>query len=474
LLSYDPRYQNMSLAEPDTGALIDDWTLRRQRGEVVQATRSEVRGYTLQIFEEHGTLTFLSVPVRVDDSYWGFIGFDDCHQERRWATFEIEVLKIAAALIAGAIRHSKDLARLQISEERYALAARGANDGLWDWNMTTGEHFCAQRLLDILGLAPDVSSFAPEDLCRRLRPAGYPTLVEALQACFKLEHPKFEFECQLLDEAGQPTGRWLVARGLLLYGSDANRRIVGSVRDITDRKRVECELAAAEGKRAQLARYFSANMIEEILSTDTNLDIARQQPVVVLFADIFNFTAMTSAMSGQEVITLLREYNSLVEEAVFVNGGTLEKFIGDGIMATFGTPRPGPQDASSALRCARSVIRKMAHWNDRRRDLGQQALQIGLGLHCGEVTLGNVGSERRLELTVIGHVVNVANRLEGLTRQLPPAVIVSDALLDQARHEGGQDVTEGFVDLGPQMVRGQSEPIRLWGLMANAVTPDEL
>ncbi len=473
LLSTDPRYQNISLADPDTGALIDDWTLRRQRGETVQATRSEVSGYTLQVYEEHGTMSFLSVPVLVDGCYWGFIGFDDCHRERSWATLDTDVLKTAAALIAGAIRHAATLSELKASEERYSLAAQGANDGLWDWNLASGDHYFSERLSEILGLDGKPALSAPEALCRRLRPAAYPSLLEALQDSFAQSKRKFEFECELLDDAGRLTGRWLVARGLLLYENASGCRVVGSIRDITDRKHVERELAEAEGKRAQLARHFSANMIEEIITGGTNLDVARQQDVAVLFADLFNFTAMIAPMSGPQVIALLREYYDLIEDAVFVNRGTLDKYMGDGVMATFGTPRPGPQDASNALTCARSVVRAIARWNDRRRDRGEPELQVGLGVHYGEVTLGNVGSERRMELTVIGHTVNMASRLENLTRRLEPKIIVSNALLQQARHETGEEATAGFVDLGLNTIRGQDEEMWLWGYRDGQSQPSD-
>ena len=470
LLSNDPRYQDISLADPDTGAMVDDWTLRRQRGEVVQATRTEVSGYTRQVYEEQGTQSFLSVPVLVDGRYWGFIGFDDCRQERSWSPLETDVLKTAAALIAGAIRQAEARAHLKASEERYALAALGANVGLWDWDIVSGEHYFAPRLYEILGLDPELTAISLDTLCQRLRPPTHASLKEALDDRIGRRKRKFEFDCELLDEIGRPTGRWIVARGLLIYENGTGRRIVGSVRDITERKHMERELAEAEGKRAQLARHFSANMVEEILGGGTNLDAVRQQQVAVLFADLFNFTAMTAAMSGPEVIRLLREFNSLMEEAVFVHGGTLDKYIGDGVMATFGTPRPGPRDASNALASARSMVAGIVRRNARTENRGRPPLQIGVGLHYGEVTLGNVGSERRLELTVIGHTVNVASRLEGLTRQLAPAIIASDALLAQARREGGEAALAGFVDLGSQTIRGQSQPMRLWGLAATTLT----
>jgi adenylate cyclase len=253
---------------------------------------------------------------------------------------------------------------------------------------------------------------------------------------------------------------------MILYEDDAVQRIVGSVRDITERKHMERQLAEVEGKRAQLARHFSANMIEDILGGGTNVDAVRQQPAAVLFTDLFNFTAMTAAMSGPEVIRLLRELHGLIEEAVFVNGGTLDKYIGDGTMATFGTPRPGPRDASNALASARAMVAGIGRRNARSENRGRPPLHIGVGLHHGEVTLGNVGTERRLELTVVGHTVNVASRLEGLTRKLERAIIASDALLEQARREGGHDVLAGFEDLGSQLIRGQKEPMRLWGLAA--------
>ncbi|MDX1488795.1 MAG: adenylate/guanylate cyclase domain-containing protein, partial [Acidiferrobacterales bacterium] len=360
--------------------------------------------------------------------------------------------------------HAEALARLKESEERYALAARGANDGLWDWSIESGKVFYAERLREILNLEASACSIAPEKLCRRLRPVGFKSLWEALLEKFERQEPKFEFECELLDDSGQLTGRWVVARGLLVYQNSTGRRIVGSMRDITDRKRVERDLAVAEGKRAQLARYFSANMINDIISSGTNLSSVREQPVAVLFADLFNFTEMSAHLSGFQVIALLREYYGLMEEAVFVNGGTLEKYIGDGIMATFGTPKPGSQDASNALASARAMVTGMAQWNLRRQRHGEAALRIGIGLHYGEVTLGNVGSERRLELTVLGHTVNLASRLEHLTRDVDPAIIMSDALLQQARREGVAELTGKFVDLGPRVIRGQSEPLRIWGL----------
>jgi len=601
LLSGDPRYQDMAVADPETGAAADDWTLRRQRGEVVQATRGELTGYARQIFEEHGTFAFLSVPIMVAGRCWGFIGFDDCRQERSWAALETEVLHTAAALIGGAILRSEAEAHLKASEERYALAARGANDGLFDWDLASDRHYCAPRLYEIMAYGFRTGEVPPAVLCQRLRPQGHPTLWTAIHDHFERQKRRFEVECELLDSARRPTGRWLIARGLLLYRQGAAQRVVGSLRDvtqrkaaeaalrdseaqarailetasdaivsadeqgrilqfnpaacrifgyrqeeavgrtvgellvppelragheagmrrflasgvpqvigrtvelegqradggrvpielalsevplgdrrlftailrdITERKRFERALAAAEAKRAQLARHFSPNIVEEILASGTSLEATRQQQAAVLFVDLFNFTALSGAMPGQEVIRLLREFHGLVEEAVFVNQGTLDKYIGDGAMATFGTPRPGPQDAGNALACARALVAAIVDWNSRRAVQGLQPLKIGVGLHYGPVTLGNVGSQRRLEFTVVGNTVNLASRIEGLTRLLEPAIIASAAVMEQARAEGAVAPLAGFTDLGFHAIRGHQEPVQLFGLASTALAPD--
>src|SRR5262249_30171544 len=126
-LSNDPRYQAIALV--DENGTLDAWTQRRQRGEVIQATVSELTGIDRRIFIEQGTKSFVSVPIMRRAGLWGFLGFDDCHVERTWSRLETDVLQTAAALIGGAIERADAEERLRLSEERYALSARGASDG---------------------------------------------------------------------------------------------------------------------------------------------------------------------------------------------------------------------------------------------------------------------------------------------------------------------------------------------------------
>ncbi|MGI9382516.1 MAG: adenylate/guanylate cyclase domain-containing protein [Methyloligellaceae bacterium] len=221
----------------------------------------------------------------------------------------------------------------------------------------------------------------------------------------------------------------------------------------------------AERERANLARYFSPNIVDEIAKRDRPFASVREQPVAVLFADIVGFTKMAEAQQPSETIELLRGYHQRVERAVFDHGGTLDKFLGDGVMATFGTPETGPHDAYDALACARDIISVMEDWNRVLQLDGAPAIRVSIGLHYGPVVIGDLGSARRLELAVLGDTVNVASRLEHWTRDLGCRIVMSDHLLHAARASRRNDAEHVFAALEqkePIALRGRAEPIPVW------------
>lgn len=224
------------------------------------------------------------------------------------------------------------------------------------------------------------------------------------------------------------------------------------------------KLKTTERARANLARYFAPNMVEMLAQTSEPFGPARSQDVAVLFVDIIGFTQLCETRPANEVFDLLREFQRRLSREVFVYGGTLDKYIGDGIMATFGTPAPGAADATSALRCTRGILRMMASWNRERTALGTYTLGVGIGVHYGPALLGNIGDEHRLDFAVIGDTVNVASRLEKLARPLGADIVASTTVLDTARREGeeGEREGEGFVALGPQQLRGRDAPVDIW------------
>ena len=218
-------------------------------------------------------------------------------------------------------------------------------------------------------------------------------------------------------------------------------------------------------ERANLARHFPPNIVDQMAERDQPLGAVRSQEVAVMFVDIVGFTRMAAQQSPEDVVALLRQFHARLEARVFEHHGTLDKFLGDGLMATFGTPEAGPHDAVNALRCGRAMLADIEEWNAARTEAGAEPVKVSIGLHFGSVVLGDIGSERRLEYAVLGDTVNVASRLEVLTRNLGVGMVTSDDLVTAVRHNADADGIEllsGLDSAGIQHLRGRDEPISAW------------
>ncbi|WP_299700895.1 adenylate/guanylate cyclase domain-containing protein [uncultured Tateyamaria sp.] len=208
-------------------------------------------------------------------------------------------------------------------------------------------------------------------------------------------------------------------------------------------------------ERTNLARYFSPTMVEELSTKDEPLGQIRSHDAAVLFVDIAGFTAYADKRPAQEVIETLRAFHARMESEVFAHGGTLDKYLGDGLMATFGTPLPLQDDAARAVACVKAMADRMDALNVDRRADGLPEIDARFGLHYGPVVLGDIGANR-LEFAVLGDTVNVANRLEAMTRALNVRAIVSDAVVTAA------GASEGFRRAPDQSVRGVAERLPVW------------
>ncbi len=194
-------------------------------------------------------------------------------------------------------------------------------------------------------------------------------------------------------------------------------------------RRLVFRQAAAERAQANLARYFSPNVVEQLAEGERSIQKAGSQNVAILFVDIVGFTALCQDKEPERVLALLRDFQRRMAKCVFDHRGTLDKYIGDSVMAVFGAINPGTQEATRALRCARVMIDEIESWNAERRAQDEPPVHIGIGIHYGPVVVGNVGDERRLEFTAIGDTVNVASRLERQTREKGSPLLVSEDLM---------------------------------------------
>jgi adenylate cyclase len=198
---------------------------------------------------------------------------------------------------------------------------------------------------------------------------------------------------------------------------------------------VQAEQQRQEKQRVRdtLTRYMTAEVAEVVLKKGNSLD-GQSRHVAVLFCDIRGFTRISESLSPSEVVLLLNDILGRLVDAVFQFGGTLDKYLGDGLMAVFGAPLSSGRDEEMAVRAAVRMRDVIEEFNKQRRTGGLAEIQTGIGIHCGVVIAGSIGSLKRLEYTVIGSTVNLASRIEQLNKQFSTDILISEATYRRVRH----------------------------------------
>jgi adenylate cyclase len=214
--------------------------------------------------------------------------------------------------------------------------------------------------------------------------------------------------------------------------------------------------------RGAFAGYVSPQIMDEILAGRIRPGLSgKRERVCVLFSDIRDFTSRSEFMAPEALIEMLNRYFSEMTQCVHQAGGTVDKFLGDGMMCFFGAPQPLARPAAAAVAAARDMLARLERLNAEFKAQGLEPIAVGIGLHVGEAIVGHVGSDDRNEYTAIGDAVNTASRIEELTKKLGHALLISKNVFAEL------DERENFTPLGEHPVRGRSS-VEVYGYTENS------
>lgn len=218
--------------------------------------------------------------------------------------------------------------------------------------------------------------------------------------------------------------------------------------------------------RAIFSKYVSTHVLEEILRDPKHIALGgEEKEITVLFSDIRGFTTISEILTPPDLVALLNRYFSFMSEEIMRTGGIIDKYIGDAIMAFWGAPLPDEHQADHALESAAGMLERLNTFNDELRREDKPEIRIGIGIYTGKAVVGNVGSAQRFDYTVMGDTVNVASRLEGLTKEYNVPLIIGETTKAKSSR-----VKSSFSPLGSATVKGKTKPVLIYTLASSRTT----
>jgi adenylate cyclase len=217
--------------------------------------------------------------------------------------------------------------------------------------------------------------------------------------------------------------------------------------------------------KKMMERFLPPQLMDELYKKQDNLTVGgKYQKVTILFSDIRSFTELSEALPAEQVVSLLNDYLSTMTEIIFTHEGTIDKFIGDAIMTMYGAPLQRENDEERAILTALDMLHGLKQVNKRHPEL-KAPLQIGIGIHTGDVIVGNIGSEKRLDYTVIGDNVNLSSRIEGLTKYYKCPILISEKTLDSLLAQNSNSFL--FREVDTVQVKGKSISIKIYQVLCH-------
>jgi adenylate cyclase len=213
-------------------------------------------------------------------------------------------------------------------------------------------------------------------------------------------------------------------------------------------------------KQERLQRFLPETVAKEFISNKEDFSLEGERKVVtILFTDIRGFTSMSESKEPEEVVQFLNEFMDEMIDVIFIHQGTLDKFLGDGIMAIFGAPVELENSAENALNAAIEMLERLKKFNSTEGNIFNKEISIGIGIHTGEVVLGGIGTDKRMDFTAIGDTVNTASRLQDITKNYNTPVILSESTKEKIRS------TIPLGELDRVKLRGKKQEIQIFHIL---------
>jgi adenylate cyclase len=219
------------------------------------------------------------------------------------------------------------------------------------------------------------------------------------------------------------------------------------------------DISSEKRMKSTMSRYMDPDIAEQLMSGGEDVLGGRSTKASILFSDVRSFTTLTEELGAQGTVSLLNEYFTLMVDCIQHEGGMLDKFIGDAIMAAFGIPLAHEDDEDRAVRSAISMITSLQGFNKSRAAKGLKQIDIGIGINTDSVVSGNIGSPKRMDYTVIGDGVNLAARLESACKQYSARILVSEYTVKNLRG------TYRLRDIDHVVVKGKTEPVGVYEVL---------
>jgi adenylate cyclase len=219
------------------------------------------------------------------------------------------------------------------------------------------------------------------------------------------------------------------------------------------------DISSEKRMKSTMSRYMDPSIADQVLASGAELLGGRSVTATVLFSDIRGFTTLTEELGPQATVSLLNEYFEIMVDCIQREGGMLDKFIGDAIMAAFGIPVAHDDDEDRAVRTAVAMISRLREWNQVRAGQGKRAVDIGIGLNTDVVVSGNIGSNKRMDFTIIGDGVNLAARLESACKSYAARILISEFTRKRLRG------TYRMREVDRVIVKGKTQPVAVYEVL---------